>query len=61
VNLEQIGHDLDMLNEELQQAGAWVFADGLFPPATATVVHVQDGDVLMPMGHTSRARNTWAV
>jgi hypothetical protein len=50
VDLEQIGRDLAVLNEELRQAGAWVFADGLFPPTTATVVRVKDGDVLMTDG-----------
>jgi hypothetical protein len=49
-DLGQIGRDLAVLNEELRQAGAWVFADGLFPPTTATVVRVQDGDVLMTDG-----------
>jgi hypothetical protein len=50
VALDQIGRDLAALNAELQQAGAWVFADGLFPPNTARVVRVQDGDVLMTDG-----------
>ncbi len=50
VDLEQIGRDLAVLNAELQQAGAWVFADGLLPPEAARVVRVQDGDVLMTDG-----------
>jgi hypothetical protein len=50
VDLEAIGRNLAVLNEELRQAGAWVFADGLFPPPTATVVRVQDGEVLMTDG-----------
>jgi hypothetical protein len=50
VDLQQIGRNLAVLNDELRQAGAWVFADGLFPPATATVVRVQDGDVLLTDG-----------
>jgi hypothetical protein len=33
----------DRLNEELRAAGAWVFAGGLLPPATATVVRVENG------------------
>jgi hypothetical protein len=37
-------------NAELQGAGAWVFAGGLHPPNTATVVRVQDGEVLMTDG-----------
>ncbi len=32
--------DLDAVNEEIKAAGAWVFAGGLHPPSTATVVAV---------------------
>jgi len=38
------------LNSEIQAAGAWVFAGGLHPPSTATVVRVHDGEVLMTDG-----------
>ena len=38
------------LNSELQAAGAWVFAGGLHPPSTATVVRVAGGEVLMTDG-----------
>jgi hypothetical protein len=38
------------LNSEIQGSGAWVFAGGLHPPSTATVVRVQDGDVLVTDG-----------
>jgi hypothetical protein len=48
--LERISADLDALNQELQAAGAWVFAGGLHPPSTATVVRAKDGDVLMTDG-----------
>lgn len=37
-------------NSELQAAGSWVFAGGLHPPSTATVVRVSDGKVLMTDG-----------
>jgi hypothetical protein len=50
VNLEEIGHNLAALREELREAGAWVFADGLFPATTATVVRVQDGEAVMTDG-----------
>ena len=36
-----ISADLHRLNEELRAAGAWVFAGGLHPPSTATVVRAQ--------------------
>jgi hypothetical protein len=48
--LEQVMRDVDALNEEIKAAGAWVFAGGLHPPSTATVVRVRDGDVLTTDG-----------
>jgi hypothetical protein len=42
--------DVAAFNAELQSAGAWVFACGLHPPSTATVVRVQDGDTLITDG-----------
>jgi hypothetical protein len=42
--------DLDVVNQELKAAGAWVFAGGLHEPSTATVVRVQDGDMLTTDG-----------
>lgn len=50
VDLERISRDLTVLNEEMKEAGAWVFADGLFPPSTATVVRMQDGGPLTTDG-----------
>jgi hypothetical protein len=47
---EKIMADIDALNTELQQAGAWVFAGGLHPSSTATVVRVDGGDVLITDG-----------
>jgi hypothetical protein len=48
--MQKAYQDVDAFNAELQQAGAWVFAGGLHPPATATVVQVRDGQVLMTDG-----------
>ncbi|MDJ0343072.1 YciI family protein [Streptomyces sp. H10-C2] len=48
--LEEIMRDLDTFHRELRAAGAWVFAGGLHAPSTATVVGVQDGDVLTTDG-----------
>jgi hypothetical protein len=48
--MEKIVRDVDAVNAELQAAGAWVFAGGLFPSSTATVVQVQDGDILITDG-----------
>ena len=48
--LETVARDLDGLNAELKAAGAWVFAGGLHPPGTATVLRVRDGEVLITDG-----------
>jgi hypothetical protein len=48
--MEKINADVLALNAEIQQAGAWVFAGGLFPSSTATVVRVEGGDVLITDG-----------
>ena len=48
--LERISAALDALNAELRQAGAWVFAGGLHPPSTATVIRVSGGDALVTDG-----------
>jgi hypothetical protein len=41
---------VDTFNEELQSSGAWVFAGGLHPPSSATVVRSAAGEVSMTDG-----------
>ena len=41
---------VDAFNDELQAAGAWVFAGGLHPSSSATVVRSTSGDVSMTDG-----------
>jgi hypothetical protein len=48
--LEPIMRELDVLNQEIKAAGAWVFAGGLHPPSTATVLRPKDSDVLTTDG-----------
>lgn len=48
--LDPIMANLQALNEEMQAKGAWVFAVGLHPPSTATVLRAKDDDVLMTDG-----------
>jgi hypothetical protein len=48
--LARVMRDIDVMNQELKATGSWVFAGGLHPPSTATVVRVKDGDVLMTDG-----------
>ncbi len=42
--------DVDALNAEIQSAGVWVFAGGLQPPSSATVVRAQGGQVVTTDG-----------
>lgn len=48
--MQQTYQDVDALNATLQAEGAWVFAGGLHPSATATVVRIRDGEVLTTDG-----------
>jgi hypothetical protein len=48
--LQPIMAKLVELNNEMQEAGVWVYAAGLHPPSTATVVRAKDGDVQMTDG-----------
>jgi hypothetical protein len=40
---DQAYADTGALNEEMRQAGVWVFAGGLEPSTTASVVRMRDG------------------
>ncbi|MDQ6772060.1 MAG: YciI family protein [Candidatus Dormibacteraeota bacterium] len=48
--MAQVYGDVDALNQELKTAGAWVFAGGLHPSSTATVVRLRDGEMLTTDG-----------
>ena len=48
--LDPIMRDVEAVNAELRAAGAWVFAGGLHPPSTATVVHAKGTEVLTTDG-----------
>jgi hypothetical protein len=48
--------DVDSFNQKLQASGAWVFAGGLHPSDTATVVNANNGDVLVTDGPFAEAK-----
>ncbi len=48
--MQQAYQAVDAFNAELKSAGAWVFAGGLHPPSTATVVRAQGGQVVTTDG-----------
>ena len=54
--LAKIMRDVDVVNQELKGAGAWVFAGGLHPASTATVVRLKDGEVLTTDGPFAEAK-----
>jgi len=51
-DIDQIMKDVAALNEEAMAAGVWVFAGGLFPSSTATVVQLspKSGELLVTDG-----------
>ncbi|MFI6511220.1 YciI family protein [Streptosporangium sp. NPDC050855] len=48
--LEPIMRDVGAVEREIKEAGAWVFAGGLYPASSATVVRVRDGEALTTDG-----------
>jgi hypothetical protein len=55
--IEKMYADVDKFNNEIQASGHWVFAGGLMPADTATVVRVgPDGDVITTDGPFAEAK-----
>jgi hypothetical protein len=48
--LAQVMGELGVIKRELEAQGRWVFAGGLHPPSTATVLRAQGDDVLVTDG-----------
>jgi hypothetical protein len=48
--LEPIMRDLEAVNAELREAGAWVFSGGLHSPSSATVVRLKENELLTTDG-----------
>jgi hypothetical protein len=48
--IQKMYKDVDVFNEKLKAQGSWVFAGGLHPASTATVVRVLDGEVITTDG-----------
>ncbi|HVM06412.1 MAG TPA: YciI family protein [Acidimicrobiales bacterium] len=48
--MEKAYKDVDAINQQLKDAGAWVFAGGLHPSSTATTVRVRGGEVVTTDG-----------
>jgi hypothetical protein len=48
--LAPIMREMGVIREELEAAGSWVFAGGLHPPSTATLLRAKGDDVLITDG-----------
>ena len=48
--VQRLFAQVDAFNDEVQDAGAWVFGGGLQPASSATVVRTTSGDVSMTDG-----------
>ncbi len=48
--MQRVYAQVDAVNAEIMAAGAWVFAGGLHPPSSATVVRVRDGETVITDG-----------
>ena len=49
-DMQRVVAQVDELNNDLQNTGAWVFAGGLHPASSATVLHHNGEDVSMTDG-----------
>lgn len=54
--LPQMARDLDTIISEMKRAGTWVFNGGLHPPSTATVLRLDNGEVVMTDGPYTEAK-----
>ena len=50
LDLEGIMREVRALQDEMKEAGAWVFGAGLHDASTATVVQLKDGELLTTDG-----------
>ena len=57
---QRLGAQVGAYNEELEKAGAWVFAAGLHPTSSATVVRAAGGDVSMTDGPYAETKEQMA-
>ncbi|HSK54212.1 MAG TPA: YciI family protein [Jiangellales bacterium] len=48
--LDAVMRDVEAVDREMRDAGVWVFAGGLHPPGTATVLRPHGADVLITDG-----------
>ena len=54
--MQRMYADVGAFNEEVKASGAWVFAGGLHPVSTATVVDGRSGEAVMTDGPFAEAK-----
>ena len=54
--IQQMYKDVDAVNNEMQERGAWVFGGGLLTPDVATVVRDQNGQIVTTDGPFAEAK-----
>jgi hypothetical protein len=54
--MQKMYGDVDVFNAKLKEGGAWVFAGGLHPAETATVVRAKGDEVLTTDGPFAEAK-----
>ncbi|MGI9093063.1 MAG: YciI family protein [Mycobacteriales bacterium] len=54
--MQRAYRDVEAFNERLRASGEWVFAGGLHPANTATVVQIKDDEVLTTDGPYAEAK-----
>ncbi|MEV6316946.1 YciI family protein [Streptomyces sp. NPDC051776] len=48
--LDPIMREVEAVSAEMREKGAWVFSGGLYPPSTATVLRLEDDEILTTDG-----------
>lgn len=54
--MQKMYADVEALNQKIRDAGAWVYANGLTTPESATVVNAKDGEILTTDGPFPEAK-----
>lgn len=56
VDVQEVFAKVDAFNKQLRDSGSWVFAGGLEPPSSATVMDATGADVLVTDGPYAEAK-----
>jgi hypothetical protein len=54
--LDRVMRDLGVINQDIKDAGGWVFSSGLHPASTATVLKLDNGQVVATDGPFAEAK-----